>query len=272
MASDVEAVFELLVEVGADGIGSQAARTRLEWRQRGRFERARDTLIAAGVVRVLPGGRGRLVLLGDCELPDVDALDVATERGLYARLVAPLVDLLAAGDDGPDDDLDVSHVAVEVTGDLGSLDTGGRHSRPDLVGAVRRPMTGFDALEVHGFEVKPYWAADRVGVYEAVAQRALGLCTHAWVVLYLPTTDVYLQPHHRVIVKSVRDQLKAIVKEASDLGLGLIVVDHLGDGGVHRQSYPTRFGAEPRRLDRFLSRACPHLLARIDVHPRAAVL
>lgn len=276
-SNDAHVVYELLISVGPEGIGNVAARQKLAWRQRGRFERARDTLIAAGVVRVLPGGRGgRLAIIDGAALPHIDSLDVATERGLYTRLVAPLVDILCAGDDGPEDDLDASYVAVDVTGDLGGLDTGGRLSRPDLVGAVRRPLTGFDALEIHGFEVKAYWAADRIGIYEAVAQRALGLCTHAWVVLYVPTEDVVsLSPRDRGLVRDVRDRLAPdgpVRKEAADLGLGLIVIDHLGSGGQRRVNYPARYGAEPTRLDRFLAHACPGLLTRIDVFPRAAVL
>lgn len=34
-------------------------------------------------------------------------------------------------------------------------------------------------------------------------------------------------------------------KEAADVGLRLIVVDHPGPGGQHRLNYPARYGAEP---------------------------
>ncbi len=91
-------------------------------------------------------------------------------------------------------------MAVDVVADRGGAMTGGRYSRPDLVAAVRRRLTSFDALEVHGCEVKPYWSADRVSVYEAVAQRALSLCTHAWVVLYLPDDTMVFSPDDRAVV------------------------------------------------------------------------
>lgn len=275
VTNDLELLFVVLSNARPGGIGNVAARDELGWRQRGRFERARDTLVAAGVVKVKRGGRGgHLVTVDGEDLPDFDSLDVATERGLYERLVGPLVRVLCAGEEGPADDVGLSDVAVAVTGDLGSMDTGGRMSRPDLVGAVRRPMplTKFHALEIHGFEVKPYWAAERIGVYEAVAQQALGLCTHAWAVLYLPSHDVSLRKRHRKVVEDVRSKLDAVQREASSLGVGLIVVDHLGDGGQHVRAYPKRYGADPHRLDKFLHKACPSLLNSIDFDPNAAVL
>jgi hypothetical protein len=54
---DVEVLFDAMVALG-DGvtIGNKKLRTTIGWAQRGRFERARDTLIAAGAIQVLPGG------------------------------------------------------------------------------------------------------------------------------------------------------------------------------------------------------------------------
>ena len=153
------------------------------------------------MIRVLPGGRGGRLSLTDgaaTVLPDLGTLSVATERALYTGLTGLLHEVLRVGDvDTSEDDLEHDDVAVDVVADRGGAMTGGRYSRPDLVAAVRRRLTSFDALEVHGFEVKPYWSADRVSVYEAVAQRALSLCTHAWVMLYLPDDTIALSPDDR---------------------------------------------------------------------------
>lgn len=265
--------YIVIQQAGATGIGSKQARGQLGWRQRGRFERARDTLIASEVIRVKRGGRGgRLATIDGAELPDDQVLNVATERELYSQLAGPLIDILCSGEEGPEDDVEESSVAIDVTGDLGSMDTGGRYSRPDLVGALRRSMTGFQALEIHGFEVKPYWAAQRVGVYEAVAQRALGLCTHAWVVLYLPDKSVNLREVDRRAVEQVRSRLEAVRREAADLGIGLITFENFSGGGCNVLSHPTRWGPDPHRLDRFLSTACPNLLGRIQLDPAVVVV
>ena len=272
---DVEILFSALVGLG-DGatVGNKKLRMTIGWAQRGRFERARDTLIAAGAIRVLPGGRGGRLTLADGEttvLPDLDLLSVATERGLYTGLTGLLHDILQFGAEGPQDDLERNDVAVDVVADRGGAMTGGRYSRPDLVAAVRRRLTSFDALEVHGFEVKPYWSADRVSVYEAVAQRALSLCTHAWVVLYLPDDTMALSPDDRAVVAGALARLPRVRREAADLGVGLVVLRHLNNDGAEVLEHATRVAADPRRLDEFLRSAAPSLLARVDIIPKTAL-
>jgi len=60
---DARTMIELLRGLG-EPIGNEALRDRLRWGQVGRFARVRDSLIAAGVIRRVGGGRGgRLVLI-----------------------------------------------------------------------------------------------------------------------------------------------------------------------------------------------------------------
>lgn len=274
--SDVALLFASLLDLGDDQtIGNQQLRHSLGWAQRGRFERARDTLVAAGVIHILPGGHGGRLCLVDgtaTALPEWDRLAVSTERGLYPHLIGPLHELLREGDpDTEDDDLQDADVAIAVVGDRGRANTGGRYSRPDLVAALRRRFTAFDALEVHGFEVKAYWSADRVSVYEAVAQRALSLATHSWVVLYLPDERVHLRAAQRSVVERAQDRLPKIQHEAADLGVGLVVFKDLQLDGMDVLGRPARSGADPERLDEFLRSAAPDLLSRIGVVPRTAL-
>lgn len=273
---DVEILFNALVALGEGAtIGNKMLRTTIGWAQRGRFERARDTLTAAGAIQVLPGGRGGRLTLADglaTVMPDLDTLSVATERALYTTLTGLLHEVLRLGDETtPDDDLEHTDVAVDVVADRGGAMTGGRYSRPDLVAAVRRRLTSFDALEVHGFEVKPYWSADRVNVYEAVAQRALSLCTHAWVVLFLPDTSIALSPADRATVAAARARLPRVQREAADLGVGLVVVRHVDVDGVEVREHATRVAADPRRLDEFVRAAAPTLLAKVGIVPKTAL-
>lgn len=273
---DVEILFKALVGLGEGAtIGNKKLRTTIGWAQRGRFERARDTLIAAGAIQVLAGGRGGRLTLTDglaTVMPQLDTLSVATERALYTGLATLLHEVLRAGDPETEaDDLDKDDVAVQVVADRGGADSGGRYSRPDLVAAVRRRLTSFDALEVHGFEVKPYWSADRVSVYEAVAQRALSLCTHSWVVLYLPDDTIALSPEDRALVAGAHGRLKRVQREAADLGVGLIVVHHLSNDGMEVPEHATRYPADPRRLDDFLRSAAPGLLRLINIVPKTAL-
>lgn len=273
---DVEILFDAMVGLGEGAtIGNKKLRTTIGWAQRGRFERARDTLIAAGAIQVLPGGRGGRLTLTDglaTVMPELDTLSVATERALYTSLTGLLHEVLRLGDEAtPDDDLEDNDVAVDVVADRGGAMTGGRYSRPDLVAAVRRRLTSFDALEVHGFEVKPYWSADRVSVYEAVAQRALSLCTHSWVVLYLPDDTIALSPDDRALVAGALARLPRVQREAADLGVGLIVVRHVDDDGVDVLEHATRVAADPRRLDEFVRAAAPMLLAKVGIVPKTAL-
>lgn len=274
VAGDMKEMFDCLGRIAEDGpVGNRRLRDELGWRQNGRYARARDTLVAAQVVQVLPGGRGgRLVRIAD-EIPDGDRLDVATERELCIRLVAPLHDVLREGDpEDCEDDVLHEDVAIDMTADLGGAHTGGSYSRPDLMGAIRRRFSGFDALEVHSFEVKPYWNIDRSAVFESRAQQALGISTHAWVVLYLPSDNVALRPNARTEVAVARKRLFRIKKDAGEVGLGLIECRHLGPGGLDVKSYPKRHAADPERLDTFLTSAAPTLLSRIGIEPATVTL
>lgn len=269
---DAQELYDLLTNFMPDGIGKLAARKQLAWGQQGRFNRVRGTLAASGVVKTVSGGKGgRLVIVEGKEMPDYESLDVGTERALYEGIMSRLGEIILAGDPDNEELRTPSKFAMANTGDLGRTNTGGSLSRPDLVGVVRRRVKGFDALEVHGFEVKAYWATERFGIYEALAQRALDLCTHAWVVLYLPDRNVNLSRQHRRIVDRTRQHLNDLHNEAKAVGLGLVVVNHFGNGGLDPMVYPKRHPADPRKLGDFLDAACRDLLPSIGISPEDVV-
>lgn len=272
--NDAEVLFRILVEQFGDvPVGNRQLQETVGWAQQGRFQRARDTLIAAGVVRVIPGGRGgRLALVQGKQTPrpDLSSLAAGHERELYPLLVPHLSKILQQGEpDDWTDNVPEENVAVAVTGDAGGAGSI-RFGRPDLTGAVRRRLTRFDALEVHAFEVKGYWHADRTGIYEAAAQRAIGLCTHAWLVLYVPDDSV-LGPNDKESCRVLRDQLHDLIREAAELGIGFIHVERLVEDGVHVRQLPHRYAADPKRLDDYLDQACPLLLNQIGIEPQTVV-
>lgn len=89
---DARTMIDLLRGL-SEPIGNEALRERPRWGQVGRFARVRDSLIAAGVVRRVGGGRGgRLVVLTHVVWDGVVA--VGTERGLYHSLGRQIRDLL----------------------------------------------------------------------------------------------------------------------------------------------------------------------------------
>ena len=270
VAQDAELVFTVMLQKYADSpVGNRALQEAVGWAQRGRFQRARDTLIAAGVMKVLPGGRGgRLALIDGLQatLPDLGQLAASSERELYPRLVPHLSRILQEGDEGDEDDVPEENVAIAVTGDAGGSRSR-RFGRPDLTGAVRRRFRGFDALEVHAFEVKGYWYANRIGIYESAAQRAIGVCTHSWLVVYLPDESL-LGHHDQAACQELRGRLRDLRLEAADLGIGFIEAAGLSEGEVHMRQLPKREAVSPKRLDDYLHQACPDLLNQIGIEPK----
>ena len=269
-AHDAELVFTVMQQQFAETpVGNRRLQEAVGWAQRGRFQRARDTLIAAGVMHILPGGRGgRLSLVGgrDTVLPDLGHLAASSERELYPHLVPHLSRILQDGDEGPEDDVPEENVAVAVTGDAGGARSR-RFGRPDLTGAVRRRFRAFDALEVHAFEVKGYWGANRTGIYESAAQRAIGVCTHAWLVVYLPD-ETLLGHNDQTACRDLRSRLKDLRKEAADLGIGFIEAAGLDEGAITMAQLPKREAVSPKRLDDYLHQACPDLLSQIGIEPK----
>lgn len=273
-ALDALRLFDLIIEkYPEEPVGNSVLQNAMKWAQRGHYQRARDTLIACGALHVLRGGQGgRLALTNGPRTtrPNLGQLAAATELELYPHLVPHLSHVLRIGDGTtPGGGLPEGNVAVAVTGHAGRA-ASARYGRPDLTGVVRRPFTGFDVLEVHAFEVKGYWHADRTGLYESAAQRAMGLCTHAWLVVYLPDDKVLLKKQ-RTSCQELRGLIRDLEREAADLGIGFVEVAGFDEAAriVHKR--PKRVAVNPRRLDDYLGRACPQLLTQIDVQAHAPI-
>ena len=219
--NDARLMIEFLRELG-EPIGNEALRERLEWKQTGRFTRVRDSLIAAGLVRRIGGGRGgRLVLITHLDWDGV--VGVGTERGLYHSLGRQVRDLLLRDvlDNEVDDD---ESIEIYRTADQGGRKTGGRMTRADLTAIVASDYPAIGRWrDVHAFEVKGYWDIGRDALYEAAAQAAMQRCSHSWLLAYIPDESVPLGDHEREQVERVIRVLPELREEADRVGVGLAV-------------------------------------------------
>lgn len=212
-------------------LGNEQLRTQLGWGQRGRFDRIRDSLIAAGLVQRISGGRGgRLIIkIGSLdEIPNDIEISVGRERSLYFALGGHVRSMVLDfhGIEQDEDDL----IEIFNTSEQGRRDTGGRYTRADLTAIVRRQVEDlYDWRDVHAIEVKPYWSVGREALYEAAAQAALHRCSFSWLLLYLPDQSVSLRQEERDSIEQVRGTaLAAIRREAEEIGIGLAVSPNLG--------------------------------------------
>lgn len=241
---DTDALELLEILLTTSPLGNQQLRSELGWAQRGRFDRVRDSLIAAGLVQRIAGGRGgrlRITIDSLDEIPDDVEISVGRERSLYFALgshVRSMVLDFHEINEEPDDLIEIYN-----TSEQGRRDTGGRYTRADLTAIVRRKVEGlFDWRDVHAIEVKPYWSVGREALYEAAAQAALHRCSFSWLLLYLPDETVALSDGERDIVQVVRDSvLPAVRLEADEIGIGLATSPNLS-----RETHPI-VDVEPRR-------------------------
>lgn len=263
---DANRFVDVLRAMGADKapVTNGEVMKALGWARPKRYERVRQGLIDAGVVEHVGRGRGRLSWSGESIegiSPEHRAhLLPGQERELYPILVSQLEKMLRSQRRGR-----VESVEVAVTGDMGRAPTGGLLSRPDLVGVVKRRLKILPILEVHAFEVKADWAAKRPALFEALAYRSLGHCTHTWVILDRQNGSTQAE-----------SALAAIKREARQLGIGVLVLTHV-NGLPH---LATEVSAEPvsppgDRLDAFLeviTRHAPNLREPLEVQPTLAQL
>lgn len=218
---DARLMIELLRELG-EPVGNQALRERLEWKQTGRFARVRDSLIAAGLVRRIGGGRGgRLVLVTHLEWDGI--VGVGTERALYHSLGRQVRDFLLRDVLKNEDDDDES-IELFRTADQGARHTGGRFTRADLTAIVTSEYPAIGQWrDVHAFEVKGYWDIGRDALYTAAAQAAMQRCSHSWLLAYIPDESVPMGDHQLDQVNRVIELLPGLREEADRVGVGLAV-------------------------------------------------
>lgn len=217
---DALLMVKQLREVG-EPIGNEALRERLKWGHPGRFARVRDSLIAAGIVRRIAGGRGGRLLI--THEPWDGVVGVGTERALYYSLGRQVRDLLLRDALGNEDDDDES-IEIFQTSDLGARRTGGRFTRPDLTAIVTSTYPALGQWrDVHAFEVKAYWDIGRDALYETVAQAAMQRCSHSWLLAYIPDETVPLGDKDIELVRRVRELLPTLREEADRVGVGFAV-------------------------------------------------
>lgn len=239
-------------------IGNEQLRQRLAWGHIRRFTRVRDSLVGVDVIKRLPGGRGGRLELKTMDLSFLveaeQELAPGRERALYAPLV-PIIDAMIEDDYGDLLPADEDRVHVYRTAEQGGRDTGGRLTRADLTVLVHLEMPNLGPwIDIHALEVKPYWSLGRDGLYEAAAQAAMQRCSHSWLVAYIPGEQVSLSRQGRERVDRAWDILKRrLVKEATDLGLGIAVVPSLReDAEAQMMCAPRRQVLDPERVDELM--------------------
>lgn len=242
-------------------IGNEQLRQRLEWAHTRRFARVRDSLVGVNVIKRLPYGRGGRLELTTMDLSFLleaeQELAPGRERALYAPLV-PIIDNLIESDAEYAGRLPAGEDRVHVyrTADQGGRETGGRFTRADITVLVHLELPTLGSwLDIHAVEVKPYWSIGRDGLFEAAAQAAMQRCTHSWLVVYIPGTDVSISLSDREKATSARELVEGAIRhEAWELGLGLAVASSLRDGSVAETwCRPRRQVLNPSRVDGMLA-------------------
>lgn len=159
----------------------------------------------------------------------------AVERDLYEPVASVLRGPWAR-------DSRFRHQVVEITASQGRRNTGGTWTRPDVVVAALRvfPFLPGKYFDLITFEIKPSWALDVTGVYEALAHRRAATQAYLW--LHCP------QPEQEA------EALSRIVEEAERHGIGVIVATDPADYDTWDQRCdPTRVEPDPEFLNEFVA-------------------
>jgi hypothetical protein len=243
-------------------IGYAELQKKVDVGQRGRVKRAVSTLVGLDVLQWSGQRNGRAVSQGS------RSLDQAIEAGLipmpdreiqtYSLLTAPLDAFITQWHGKRQDPIDANSETVTSDDGVTVYSTSATrvkrqgepatHTRPDLTVIVDLHFESLgDWNEVHAVEVKPYWAVDRSALFEAAAQAALGRCTFSWLLVWIPdeSSGHFTGPQIQLI-QSARNALEALKKEATDLGLGLLVANELLEHGELKElAQPRRQSMEP---------------------------
>lgn len=134
------------------------------------------------------------------------------------------------------------HHVVEITASQGRRNTRGTWTRPDVVVAALRvfPFLPGKYFDLITFEVKPSWALDVTGVYEALAHRRAATQSYLWL--------------HHPQPEQAAEVLDRIVEEAERHGIGIIVATDPADYDTWDQRCdPTRVEPDPEFLNEFVA-------------------
>lgn len=248
---EIRAMQEALVAKVRE-LGGRAGNTRL-LRELGWPEddywAIRDKVVDLGLLRRYRarGGAVEIVQSAAAEEPP-EAIDLgqqpqlAVDQAQQPRekdLYKPMAEVLR----GPwAKDRRLKHKIVEIPPSLGRKDTGGPWTRPDVIVAALRvfsylPGKYFDLIT---FEIKPSWALNVTGVYEALAHRRAATQSYLW--LHCPNPD------------ESTELLDRIVEEAERHGIGVIVASDPSNYETWDQRCdPIRVEPDPGLLNDFIA-------------------
>lgn len=253
---------ELAVPEEPGRIGYAALQKEVSVGQRGRVKRAVSTLVGLDVLAWSGQRNGRAVTQGPRSLDDVIAAGFIPmpEREIqtYPLLSAPLDTFITRWHSDRHDPVDEESedqsfgdgVTVYPTAAtrVNREDEPATHTRPDLTVIVNMHFDHFgDWNDVHAVEVKPYWAVNRSALFEAAAQAALGRCTFSWLLVWIPDVNSgHFTDPQRELIESATRSLGPLTKEATDLGLGLVLAtDLLEDSELISLVDPRRRSMDP---------------------------
>jgi len=254
-----------LVPLEPERIGYAELQEKLGLGKRGRVKRAVSTLVALEVLAWAGVRQGRAVTQGPKDLDDVLKTGVLPmpdrETATYPLLTAAVDEFITQWHDADKKYVEVNprteSVSVHITASTstGRIGAAGTHTRPDLTAVVDLQ---YDHLgpwnELHAFEVKPYWAVDRSGLFEAAAQAALRRCTYSWLLAWIPDPESshFTSPQRQLILRAL-DAIPSLQSEASELGLGLLTTQTLGEDALLIQEVkPRRQALDPGAADALL--------------------
>lgn len=248
---EIRAMQEALVEKVRE-LGGSAGNTRLlrelGWPEDDYWP-IRDKVVDLGLLRRYRARGGAVAIappaaaeeapeaidLGQQPQPAVPQAPQPGEKDLYE----PMAEVLR----GPwARDSRFRHQIVEVTASQGRRNTGGTWTRPDVVVAALRvfsflPGKYFDLIT---FEIKPSWALNVTGVYEALAHRRAATQSYLWMHCPNPDEEVEL--------------LDRIVEEAERHGIGVIVASDPSNYETWDQRCdPIRVEPDPELLNEFIA-------------------
>lgn len=209
----------------------------------------RDKVVDLGLLRRYRAGGGAVAIVPatDAEEPAPAPDQLQQLRPEVAKALQPsekdLYEPMAEVLRGPwARDSRFRHQIVEVTASQGRRDTGGTWTRPDVVVAALRvfsflPGKYFDLIT---FEIKPSWALNVTGVYEALAHRRAATQAYLW--MHCPNPD------------EMGELLNRIVEEAERHGIGVIVASDPSNYETWDQRCdPIRVEPDPELLNEFIA-------------------
>lgn len=246
----IEMQNALLDKVRALGgsAGNTQLRRELRWPDN-EYWAIRDRLVDLGQLRRYRARGGAVAIVPPPAAEDApEAVDLAQEpyppvdqaqQANEADLYQPMTDVLR----GPwAKDNRFRNQIVEVTARQGRRNTGGVWTRPDVVVAALRVFSYLPVryLDIITFEVKPRWALNVTGVYEALAHRRAATQSYLW--MHCPNPG------------EVTELLDRIVAEAERHGIGVIVASDPSKYETWDQRCdPLRVEPDPEILNEFIA-------------------